>query len=174
MRSFLSVSAILCVTLGFAAPAFAAPVTVPAGTQVKVRLVNAVSSGTATVGEHFPFQVVEPVAVGNQIVIAAGSNGVGRVVQVNKAQGKSAGTLTLEFTRVHAVDGSMIALTQTEHPRSGNAEKGKASTATIAATIALGPLGLFAHNMVKGKDVTVTPKRTFPAWVKTNASINVP
>lgn len=41
------------------------------------------------------------------------------------------------------------------------------------ATVALGPLGLFAHNMVKGKDVTVTPKQTFPAWVETNSTINV-
>lgn len=173
MRSFLSVTAIVCMLLGFAAPAVAAPVTVPAGTQLKVRLINPVSSGTATVGEHFPFQVAEPVTVGNQVVIAAGSSGVGRVVQVSKAQGKSAGAITLEFTRVHAVDGSLIALTQIGKKRAGNAEKGKASTATIAATIALGPLGLFAHNMVKGKDVTVSPKQTFPAWVKTNSVVAV-
>ena len=44
----------------------------------------------------------------------------------------------------------------------------------MISTIALGPLGLFAHNMVKGKDITVSPASTFSAWVKTNSTVNVP
>jgi len=173
MRSFSTVTAVLLVAVAFASPAVAAPFTLPEGTQVDVRLVHAVSSGSATAGEPFAFEVAAPVVIGHQVVIAKGSSGIGRIVAVTKAQGKHAGELTLEFTRVPAVDGSLVALTQAGHPQNGNAEKGKASTATIAATIALGPVGLFAHNMVKGKDVEIAPNQTFPTWVKFDAVVAV-
>lgn len=158
--------------LTIASPASAAQVNLPAGTRVEVRLVNPISSGAATAGEHFTFQAAAPVTAANHVLIAKGASGTGRVVSATKAQGKSAGKLTLEFTSIHATDGSTVNLTENSSMK-GNAEKGKASTATIAATIALGPLGLFAHNMVKGKDVTVTPGQTFPAWVKSTTAVTV-
>jgi hypothetical protein len=161
--------------LAFALPlsAFAANVNVPVGTQVQVRVVHSLSSGDASAGQRFSFQAAAPVMVGGQVVIAKGALGAGHVVNVSKAQGKSAGKMTLAFDTIHAVDGSLISLTEDSRVK-GNSEKGKASTATIAATIALGPLGLFAHNMVKGKDVTVTPDKMFPAWVKSSLAVNVP
>lgn len=173
MIKLLGTAVAVLVTVGLAAPALAAQITIPAGTQVQVRLVNPISSGTAVSGQHFPFQVAAPVVIGDRIVIPKGSSGTGRVINVSKAQGKSPGSMTLEFSQVHAADGSLVTLSQVPHPKSGNAEKGKASTATIAATVALGPLGLFAHNMVKGKDITVTPKQTFPAWVKQSSVVAV-
>jgi predicted thioesterase len=162
-----------CLTLGFALPALAAPVMLPAGTRVEVHVVNPISSGDATVGQRFTFQAAAPVIVGNRVVIQKGASGTGQVVRVSKAQGKSAGEITLDFQNIHSVDGTLVALTE-DAKRFGNPEKGKASTATIAATIALGPLGLFAHNMVKGKDVNITPSQTFHAWVKSNTSVTVP
>jgi hypothetical protein len=172
MRVLSSViAAFLAVCLPVAA--FAANVNVAVGTQVQVHLVQALSSGSATAGQSFKFSAAQPVVVGGHVVIAKGALGSGHVVKASKAQGKSAGTLTLSFDTIHAVDGSLISLTEDSRVK-GNPEKGKASTATIAATIALGPLGLFAHNMVKGKDATVTPDKTFPAWVKSSASVNVP
>ena len=168
IRSILALS----LALAFALPAAAATVTLPAGTQVQVRLVNPISSGNATVGQRFRFEAAAPVVIADRVVIAKGAGGSGRVVNVRKAQGKSAGELTLQFTNIHAADGSLVMLTEHSSMK-GNAEKGKASTATIAATIALGPLGLFAHNMVKGKDITVTTTQTFPAWVRSNTLVNV-
>lgn len=150
----------------------AATVNVPAGMRVEVRVVNALSSGNAMAGQPFTFQAAAPVVVNNRVVIARGASGRGRVVRVSKAHGKSAGEITLDFTNIHSVDGTLIPLTE-DATRFGNAEKGKASTATIAATIALGPLGLFAHNMVKGKDVTITPDQTLHAWVKSNTAVSV-
>jgi hypothetical protein len=173
MRLFLASIAAATLTLSFALPASAAAVKLPAGTKLQVHLTKPISSGTATVGQRFSFQAAAPVVVGSRVVIQKGALGTGHVVRVSKAQGKSAGQITLEFTSIHAADGQSIALTETSSSK-GNAEKGKASTATIAATIALGPLGLFAHNMVKGKDVTITPSQNFPAWVKSNTTVNVP
>lgn len=171
MRLFPSgIAALAAVSLPLTA--FAATVSVPAGTQVQLRVVHQLSSGTATAGQRFAFEAAAPVIINNRVVIAKNALGSGHVVNAEKAQGKSAGKMTLSFDTIHAADGSLIPLTEDSRVK-GNSEKGKASTATIAATIALGPLGLFAHNMVKGKDVTVTPDKTFPAWVKSTAMVSV-
>lgn len=171
MRILLSATCAF-LALVFPLTAFAATVNLAVGTQVQVRVVHALSSGTATPGQRFAFEAAAPVLVGNHVVISKGALGSGHVVNASKAQGKSAGKMTLAFDTIHAVDGSLVSLTE-DSSMKGNAEKGKASTATIAATIALGPLGLFAHNMVKGKDIDVTPDKTFPAWVKRTASVSV-
>jgi hypothetical protein len=173
MKSLFTTVAAACCALALTLPAIASPVNLPAGTRVEVHLVNPISSGNAQAGQQFTFQAAAPVIVSNRVVIAKGASGTGRVVRVSKAQGKSAGEITLDFRTIHSVDGSLVPLTE-DSTRFGNPEKGKASTATIAATIALGPLGLFAHNMVKGKDVTVNPSQTFHSWVKSNTQVNVP
>jgi uncharacterized protein (DUF58 family) len=171
--TLLSVStAALFLALGCAIPAAATTAVLPAGTRVTVSLASEISSGDAAAGQHFTFEASAPVRVANRVLIAKGASGSGRVVKVTKAHGKSAGAITLQFVNIHAVNGKPVSLTETSSSL-GSAEKGKASTATIAATIALGPLGLFAHNMVKGKDVVIKPDQTFPAWVKSNTPINV-
>jgi len=171
MRSIFTLAASASV-LALMSPANASPVTLPAGTRVSVRLVQSLSSGTASVGQRVAIQAAAPVIVGNRVVIATGAGGAGRVESVSKAHGKSAGQMTFEFVSIHAVDGSRVALSAIPRDSHGNAEKGKASTATIAATIALGPIGLLAHNLVKGKDITIDPSRTFGAWVRSNAMVN--
>jgi hypothetical protein len=172
MRLFTAGFLLFPIALGLQVPASATQVNLPAGTRVQVRLTQPISSGTATAGQRFAFQAAAPVVVGNRVVIAKGALGTGSVVSASKAQGKSAGKLTLAFNSIHSVDGGTVALT-VDSSMKGNSEKGKASTATVAATIAMGPIGLFAHNMVKGKDVTISPSRTFPAWVQSNSSVNV-
>jgi hypothetical protein len=172
MKRLFMAAAAVCLGLASALPASAAMVTLPAGTKVSVSLLNGMSSGNVTAGQSFTFQAAAPVVINNRVVIAKGASGTGHVAKVSKARGKSAGELTLQFSNVHAVDGRLVGLTEASSSK-GNPEKGKASTATIAATIALGPLGLFAHNMVKGKDVVIKPGQTFPAWVKSNTAINV-
>jgi len=171
MRLLLQ-SIVLLVFAGAALPAQAATLSLPAGTKVTVSLISELSSGNATPGQSFSFQAAAPVVVGSRVLVAQGARGVGRVVKATKARGKSAGELTLQFLNVRAVDGTPVGLTEASNSK-GNTEKGKASTATIAATIALGPLGLFAHNMVKGKDVVIKPGQAFPAWVKSNTAIKV-
>ncbi len=173
MNRLLSFAVALSCALAWALPASAATVNLPAGTKVTVRLVNQISSGNATPGQRFTFEAADPVTVGSRVVIAEGAKGTGHVVRAVKAHGKSAGEMTLAFASIHAADGTPVSLTEVSSTK-GNPEKGKASTATIAATIALGPIGLLAHNMVKGKDVVVGPKQTFPAWVKNTTPITLP
>ena len=99
MRSILTTAAIIGAVIGLSLPALASPTTVAAGTQVKVRLVNSISSGTAVVGQRFAIQATAPLIEGNRVVIAKGASGTGRVVEAKKAQGKSAGEMTLESSR---------------------------------------------------------------------------
>ncbi len=158
--------------LACALPAAAATVNLPAGTQVMVHPANELSSGNATVGEHFTLQAASPVVVNGRVLVAKGASGLGEVVSVSKAHGKSAGQMALRFINVHAADGTLVGLSS-HNKTQGNAEKGKASTATIVSTVILGPIGLFAHNMVKGKDVVVGPSRSFSAWVTTTTPIHI-
>lgn len=54
----------------------------------------------------------------------------------------------MKFDYVYAVDGEKLQLDSVKKSKSGQNNKGAASTATIASTILLGPVGLFAHNWV--------------------------
>ena len=174
MRSFFAPAVMAAAVLAVALPAVAASTSVAVGTKVSMRLVAPLSSGTATAGQTFMAEASDTVMVGGATVIAKGAAGQGTVVAVAKAQGKSAGTMTVAFNKVRAVDGTWIRLTDSKDSTQGNSEKGKASTATIASTIVLGPLGLFAHNMVKGKDVTLPTTQNFPSWVKATTTVHVP
>lgn len=147
-----------------AVPAQAAE-TLVAGTLVQVRLLQPLSSATATQGEEFPVQVTEPVVINNHVVIEKGARGVGRVVNVTKAYGKSPGQITLQIKQIAAVDGSPVPVSTYMKHEQGY-EYGKAHTATVVGTVLTGPLGLLFHNMVKGKDITVPTDQTMTAYVQ--------
>ncbi len=112
MRLLRTSFATVCFSLSIVSSAVAAQVNLPAGTKIEARLVNSLSSGNARVGQTFAFQAAAPVVVNNRVVIAKGAGGTGHVVSVSKAQGKSAGQMTLEFTSIHAADGTPVALTE--------------------------------------------------------------
>jgi len=75
------------------------------------------------------------------------------------------GKLAMTIDWVYAVDGGKIKLRRPTMPAKLGTPKGASSTATIATYLLLGPLGLFAHNFVHGRDVTITPKQTFVVFV---------
>ncbi|MGE0406646.1 MAG: hypothetical protein AB7O65_10115, partial [Candidatus Korobacteraceae bacterium] len=73
-----------------AAPKPAAPVVLPEGTTLRVRLDHAVGSKISKAGDPFTASVAEPVAADGKVVIPAGSE-VSGVVTNAKAQGRLAG-----------------------------------------------------------------------------------
>lgn len=149
------------------------PQTLPVGTQVNVHLLTPLSSGTAVAGEEFPVEVTENVVVEHHVVIEKGARGVGRVVHVSKATGKSPGQISIEIMNVTAVDGATIHVhTYTRHEE--QYEYGKAHTSTVVGTLLTGPLGLFSHNMVKGKDITLKPDQTLPAYTSATVAVEIP
>jgi len=70
----------------FALPAFlhaqAQPTIVPAGTHIQLELINRLSTRTSHVGDHVRAQTAFPVAVGDQVVIPAGTFVEGRLQRI--------------------------------------------------------------------------------------------
>lgn len=97
---------------------------------------------------------------------------MGDITKVDHAAGNGhPGALGLQFTYVYAADGEKIRLTATDSNRKGKQKKGASSTATILGYVLLGPLGLFAHNWVKGKEVTVNTNKPFTEFISDTVHI---
>lgn len=63
----------------------AGPVAALAGTLIEIEIVEPVTSRTAKRGDRFQVRLRQPVMVGDQIVLPAGTHGVGEVVDASKA-----------------------------------------------------------------------------------------
>ena len=82
----------------------------------------------------------------------AGSNGHG-------------GQLGLVVDWVYSEDGGKVNFHLSNHASENGQQKGAASTATTPSYVLLGPLGLFAHNFVRGRDATIDTKKIFQVFV---------
>ncbi len=154
------------VTFGLATSAApAATVTLPGGSLVPIHLTATLSSSTAKAGETFLIAASSSVRAGGGVVIARGAAGKGQVVAASPA-GKSGrqGTLSIKFMWITAADGTRVKLAGIDRSAAGQNKKGSANTANIVSTVVLGPVGLFAHNFVKGKEIVIDPSRTFNAY----------
>ncbi|MDP9104779.1 MAG: hypothetical protein M3N49_02495 [Candidatus Eremiobacteraeota bacterium] len=147
-----------------AAPA--AMITVPGGTPLKVSLVEPISSNAAHAGDKIHFKAIDDVTVDSWVVIPRDAVGEGSVVSAEGAGGNGhPGKIQLQFDWIYGADGLKIKLSDVAANANGDAAKGAASTAAIASYLVLGPLGLFAHNWVHGKDVTVKTDQKLAIYV---------
>lgn len=164
MRIF---SLILGLLLLLPAMAFAGTrVTIPGGTQISVHILDRLDSGTANVGDTFTFKTVDDVVVDGYVVVRSGAEGRGTVAKVDRAgRNGHAGSLGLRFDYVNGVDGKQIKLSSEKSDSTGSDAKGRISTATIASVLTLGYAGFFAHNFVRGHNITISSDQTFIAYV---------
>jgi len=82
-------------------PTSSKQVTLPVGTIVTVRLGNAVSSKISTDGDHFRATVTRPVEVDGKVVVPAGAEALGRIVEaVPQGRFKGAAVLRLVLESV--------------------------------------------------------------------------
>jgi hypothetical protein len=148
------------------APAAGNAVLVLGGTPLKIALTTAIASNTAHSGDPFQFKALDNLVVDGWIVVAKGALGEGQVMTAESAGGNGhPGKLTLRFDWVYGVDAMKVALSDVPSQQNGEDKKGAASTATIATYVLLGPLGLFAHNFVRGQNVIVKTDQTIPVYV---------
>jgi len=139
---------------------------VPGGTIVKVSLSEPLSSATAKEGDQVAIQVVKEVDVNGLCVIPKGSPGHATVETVETAGSNGhGGQLGLVMDWVYSEDGGKVKLSPSNHASENGQQKGAASTATILSYVLLGPLGLFAHNFVRGRDATIDTKKVFQVFV---------
>jgi len=80
-----------------AAPAPKAKITVPAGTKLRVALLDGLSSDKSKSGDQFQASLMEPVVVDGKTVLARGTKVRGRVVEATQS-GRVKGRASLELT----------------------------------------------------------------------------
>jgi hypothetical protein len=124
-----------------------APAVVPAGTEVVVKTLDAMSSQTAKLGDHFAVEVSRNVLIGDQVVIPAGTRGSGTVVFARKkgTMGKS-GALDVRVDYVELPSGR-LKLKASDNLRGTNR-----SGSALGVSLAFG--GLFAL-AVHGDDISM-------------------
>jgi len=112
-------------------------ITVPAGTQISVRMNDEVDSEKAQVGDVFHGSISAPVTVGEETVIPTTADVEGRVVEV-KSAGRFAGqsVLTLELTKL-TMSGKTYSLQTSQWTKSGNG-RGKSTAAKVGGGAAVG------------------------------------
>jgi hypothetical protein len=153
-------------------------VTLQDGASVNVRLLRAVSSGTAQEGDLLRFGVLDDVRVDGQVVIAKGATAVGRVTQVKRAgaMGRS-GALALTVTSVSAVDGVEVPVRlHRERDVTGAGRTGAAvsSIAIDAATSGKRAVKSAAGEVLqKGREATVAASSEYTVFVEGSRDIHV-
>jgi hypothetical protein len=116
-------------------------VTIPAGTQLSIRLTDSLDSETNKVGDSFHATLSAPIVIGGETVIPSGADVVGRVANVQSA-GRFAGSslLTLELTSL-AVNGKTYNLQTNQWSRQGKGEGKNTATKVGIGTAAGAVLG---------------------------------
>ena len=146
---------------------------VPAGTTIHLAVATPLSSSSAKLGDTFAIRVVDELVIDGMVIVEKGASGQGTITMVEGAGSNGhAGKLGLQYDFVTASDGNKIKLSNTQHTDQGEGQGGKASTATVATYLLLGPLGLFAHNFVRGKDLTIDEKTKLTAYVDSTVHVN--
>jgi len=142
------------------------------GTEVRLKLMQAISSGTAQTGQTISFQVLDEVKVDGEVVIAEGAPAWGTITE---AEGKKSlgrgGKLSIQIDYVKAVDGSKVPL----RASSVNQGKGRGATvgaATAATAVVFWPAAPFLL-MMKGKNVEIPRGHHIPAFVDGDRMIAV-
>jgi len=125
-------------------PAVPQKITVPAGTQLSIRLNDEVDSEKAQVGDVFHGSISSPISIDDQTAIPTTADVEGRVVDV-KSAGRFAGqsVLTLELTKL-TMNGKSYSLQTSQWTKSGNG-RGKSTAAKVGGGAAVGAVlgGIF-------------------------------
>ena len=122
-------------------PAPPQKITIPAGTQLSVRLNDQLDSERNQVGDTFHGSLSTPIVINGETVVPSGADVVGRVADV-KSAGRFAGNsvLTLELTSL-SVNGKTYNIQTNQWSRSGKGEGKSTATKIGVGTVAGAVLG---------------------------------
>lgn len=105
-------------------PAAPAPITVPAGTELSVRLVSAISSGTASAGSSFEGTLASPLVVGGVEVAAVGSAVSGTITNaVSSGRLSKPAELGLTLNSLTPKGGANVAISTSTWSAKGESHK---------------------------------------------------
>lgn len=136
------------------------------GRSVEIAVDAPISSSSAKVGDIVGIHAVDSVISNGYVLIRAGSEGAGEIISTDGAGNNGhGGSLSLQCDWVMSVDGLKVKLATTPQTTQGEEKKGAASTMTIIGYAVFGVGGLFAHNLVRGRDATIEPSQKLTAYV---------
>jgi PEGA domain-containing protein len=161
----------LCVWLLFCVIA-AAQVQIPAGTGLRVRLDEDLSSATAQEGQLVRLSVVDEVKVGGTVVIAPGAAVAGSVIEAVPRKMTSSGKLDFSVLSVMAADGQPIPLRYIQD----RAAAGNSVTSGIigaGATILFGP-SVTMLRMMRAKEITLQAGTILEVFTDQNHAFQPP
>jgi hypothetical protein len=114
-------------------------VTIPAGTVITVRLIDAIDSSRHRAGEEFAGTVEAPVVVDERVVIRRGADARVRLVEARTA-GRMTGRSELQVELVGLAIGNQTYATESGVVQKAGASRGKRTAATVGGGAVLGTL----------------------------------
>src|SRR5258705_1297605 len=153
-------------------PPVLSAITIPDGTPLEVEVTYNVSSGEVEEGTAISFNVVQPVKINGNTVIARGARATARVTKAKKGGSWGrAGQLAWAMQDVVAVDGSRIPL-QFAKSTKGDSKGGTVATAVVVTGILFWPAAPF-WGFKKGKDAKVPAERRFDVMIHGDTAVSV-
>lgn len=134
----------------------AARIVIPAGTLVKIRLQESLSTKFTKEGQAVSFTVQNAVKIGKRKVIEKGASVQAYISEIRHPQrfGRNA-SLKIKFISVNSVKGRAIPILIGEHAAKTNEQMGTAAGAAVGGALIFGPIGLLAGLFVKGKNINI-------------------
>ena len=119
-------------------------VTIPAGTRISVRTIDAIDSATNQTGDRFQASLEEPLMVDGNVVVAKGTDVYGRLAE-SKESGKFTGRsqLQLELTGI-VVNGRTVPVVTGEYELSGKSRGASTAKRTIGGAAVGSIIGAIA------------------------------
>ncbi|MBY0505383.1 MAG: hypothetical protein K2X03_15830 [Bryobacteraceae bacterium] len=115
-----------------------ARVTIPAGTQIVVRLQETLNAEKVQTGDPFHATLDAPLEVSGFVLAERGAHAVGRIVESDRAgRVRGVSKLALELTQITTSDGQTVSLQSETFNREGNTSR-KSDAAKIGAGAAVG------------------------------------
>ena len=144
----------------------------PEGTEVRLKLMQALSSGTVQAGQTVSFQVLDEIKIDDATVIAEGAPAWGTVTEAEgkKTMGRG-GKLAIQIDYVKAVDGSKVPL-RANSVAQGKGRGAAVGVATTASVLFFWPAAPF-FLLMKGKNVEIPRGQHVAAFVDGDRMINV-
>jgi len=164
MTSGSPMAAMIAIVLLLAGPAQAGT-KITEGTEVRLRLLDSVSSATATQGQRFNLELDDDIRVDGVVVVPRGAKALGTVVHAKKRGFMGKGGELNVMVDYLVINDERIRLRAT----SGQAGDDKVG-ATVALTVLFGPLGL----LKRGKDIELNPGLVIPAYIDQSVELATP
>lgn len=169
--SWILILSVLSYSFGYAEQQ---PVTLPAGTPVVVELSRSIDSKTSCSNSPLSFRVKYDVRIDDKVLIPAGSESFGRIVNCSKAKELGEpGYLEIIVDNVKARDGTIVKLSSITISREGKSNKGLVIGLVVGGFFVITIWSLF-FLLLKGKNVKIDAGFEINTNVVYDTIINVP